>query len=139
MDATLRELNIRRSVKKFFVDNFTETPIRFDRIITAEATTDRWICVVLGGLRPHHVSQCTMEVHVFTTEDPEGIKCSKVRDSVMELLFPAHIPLYDTHQTPWKNVGGLFIDFLPQSDTTFNRDQSRMTSVTVFLKWGTVW
>ncbi len=143
LDPTVKELNIRRSVKKFFVDNITEYPLYFDRIITSDPgvkdSDGAWISIALGGINNRHVSQCTLSLYTFTIKDPEGIKNAQVRDKIIEVMFPGFIDLYDTDSHPWKKIGAMKIQFLPQEDTSFARDQSRMSAVTCFLKWGTVW
>ncbi len=142
MDATLKETNLRRSLKKFFIDGLPDVHIRFDRIITAamlDESPKQWIHVGLRRLRINQVSEAEIPVVLFSQLDEEGIELSLLRDRVLELLYPGLIDLYDTFQNPWVKVGGFFVTIMPQLGTTYNPDQSKSITLPLILKWGAVW
>jgi hypothetical protein len=141
MDATLKEINIWRSVKKFFSDGISEVPVYFDRIITAPSADapERWVNVIVEDLAPNQVSSAIMNVYMFSKNDHEGDKLAQLRDTVLELLFPGSIDLYDTTGDSWVKVGGMVIRVDGQSKAMQAPDGSKMSYITTTLKWGAVW
>ncbi len=142
MDATLKETNIKRSIKKFFVDGLTEIPVYFDREITSaqiEKGPKKWVTIYLEGLTPRHVSEAQLFVYLFVKGDPEGDELTELRDTVFELLESGTISLYDTYKEPWEKVGGLFVVPLTPSRVAYHSDQSKMIVLNHVIRWGTVW
>ena len=139
MDATNKETNVRRSIKKFFFEGIADVPIYFDRSFTANAPSDQWISVILQALRPRAVSIMSMPIYLNTTNDIEGDKLSMLRDKVVELLEPGRLDLFDTFQTPWVKVNGIQLVIESQSRLRFGPDQSKTCWIMTTLRWGAKW
>ena len=143
MDPTLREVNIWKSVKKFFVDGLEGSGIipYFDRIISrpSKEAPDKWVNVLVENPNPAHVSSATMTVFCFSREDHEGDDLAQVRDKVLELLYPKFVDLYDASTDPWTKVGGMMVTVSQQSNTVYNPDNSKMLYIQTTLRWGAVW
>ena len=142
MDATLKEVNIRKSIKKFFVDGLPNIKVFFDRELNTAwfpSGPAQWVTVYLQGLRPGHVSNAYMPVYIFTKQDREGELISELRDTVFELLEPGSIPLYNTSVSPWIKIGGLMLTNMSQSGIIYHEDQSKVVVMHNTLKWGAVW
>ena len=139
MDESLKEANIWRSVRKYFIDNLnSKVPVYFDRIVTAssDSASDQWVNIMIEALTPAHVSNAVMTLFLFSKQDREGIELAELRDTVLELLYPGSIDLYDAD---WNKVGALSVFIDSQSGTNYNPDQSKMLYIQCGLKWGTVW
>ncbi len=142
MDATLKEVNIKRSIKKFFIDGFPNISVYFERQITSsqmDKGPSKWINILLEGLTPRHVSEAQLFIYAFTRNDVEGENISELRDSILELLESGRIPLYDTYQSPWEHIGGLFVIQYAPGNLIYNPDQSKLLTLNHIIKWGTVW
>jgi len=142
MDATLKEVNIRRSIKKFFIDADLSIPVYFDRIITGteyEQLPKTYINVTLQGLYPASVSEAYMYIYLTSKYDFEGDELAATRDIVIELLEPGKIDLYDTYTVPWTKAGGMCVFLSGQSRIAYNADQSKSVWIPSVLKWGAVW
>lgn len=144
MDATLKEVNIWNSIKKFFIDGLDGTGITpyFDRIMTNNSTTDgptRWVNIMVENLVPAHVSNANLTAFCFTKEDHEGDELSHVRDEIVGLFYGGSIDLYDTSVTPWTKIGGMIVVMKGQSKTIYNPDKSKLVYVQTLIKWGSVW
>lgn len=139
MDPTNKETNIRRSIKKFFVDGITTTPVFFDRSFTMNPQSDEWLNIILEAIRPRDVSIASMLIYLNTANDLEVDKLSLLRDTVVELLEPGRVDLYDTFVTPWVKVGGMQLIIESQSRMRYTPDQSKMCWIRTTLRWGAVW
>lgn len=141
MDPTLKETNIWKSVKKFFWDGLSDSEnIFFDRILTApQNTPDRWICVLIEQLYPRTVSTALMQIYMFSKNDDEGDNIRMLRDTIIDLLYPEYIALYDTEKSPWEIIGGILITIEPQSKIIYNPDKTKMIHMSHRLRWGAKW
>ncbi len=142
LHPTLSQTNIWRSVKKFFLDGLDSSiEVYFDRILTAPRsdTPDQWVSVLLYEIEPKVVSEAFMPIYMFSKNDPEGDKLYLLRDSILELLYPGYIDLYDTTVDPWEKFGGITIILKPQGKVTYNPDKTKMISFLPMLKWGAKW
>lgn len=142
MDATLKETNIWKSIKKFWLDGIdtTVTPVYFDRIVTtAQKEENQWICVDTEDVLPAHVSSALMNVYMFSKEDKEGDQLIALRDTILELLYDGRISLYDTSVSPWNKVGGMMLYIINQSGIGRTDNKVKMRYMEILLKWGAVW
>lgn len=142
MDATLKETNIVRSIKKFWIDNFTYAPVYFERRLASamkKDEIDQWVNVLLYGITPAHVSEIDMNIYMFTKYDSEGDEIVQLRDEVVKLLYPAKIDIFDTEKDLWEKIGGFHIRIDNQSQVIYNPDQSKMVAIMTTLRWGAVW
>jgi hypothetical protein len=140
LDVTLRETDIWRSIKKFWIDGIPNTKVYFNEfVVTPKTELDKWICVDIEGLRPAHVSNLTMTVFMFTKSDIEGDDLAALRDQIMELLFPGRITLYNTTTTPWTAAGGIIVDIVFQSVVSKTVSKADMKYIETILRWASVW
>lgn len=143
MDATLRETNLWRSIKKLFVDGLESTEIvpYFDRIVSnpTKDAPNKWINVMIENPNPAHVSEATMTVFCFSKEDHEGDELAQIRDEIIRLFYPKFIDLYDTSTDPWTKIGGMLVVVNDQSGTIFTQNNSKMLYIQTTLRWGAVW
>ena len=144
LDATLKETNIWRSIKKFFIENTgsgsPSYPVYFDRVIVAGNFTDeQWINVTVENVIPNYVSHAVMTIYLCSRFDREGDELACMRDFVLQYLYSGYIDLYDTTTDPWKKIGAMKLFIKEQSDTLYNPDRSKMIYFLCLLKWGAVW
>lgn len=141
MDATLKEVNIRRSVKKFFLDGLPNHNVNFERVITpGDSTVVKWMNISIENLRPAVVSNAILTIHMFTTHDYEGNDLAEMRDEVVELLEPGFIPLYDTQGSPsWQEIGAISLFFNAQSKASYAPNNAKMLYIQNVMKWASVW
>ena len=143
MDSTLKETNLWRSVKKFFVDGLESTDITpyFDRVVQRQSSDlpSKRINVLIENPVPGHVSDASMTIFCFSAEDREGDELAEIRDEVIGLLYPGVIDLYETSNDPWTKVGGIKVIVNGQSNTIYNPDNTKMMYIQTTLKWGAVW
>lgn len=143
MDPTLKETNVWRSIKKFFVDGLDTTGIipYFDRVLhrPTKDAPEKWVNILVENIIPHHVSDASMTIFCFSKEDREGDELSEVRDEIINLLYAGFIDFYDTSKDPWEKIGGMKVTVTGQSNTIYNPDQSKMLYIQTTIKWGAVW
>ena len=138
MDATLKELNLWKSIKKFWIDGLS-VPVYFDQIFVTDRVEDRWIGIAVANLRPAHVHEASMRVYIFSKEDVEGNKLVGLRDDVLELLEPGRINLYDVSLDPWEKIGGILVSVDSQTVPSGVPGGGRIKTIQTTLKWGAVW
>src|SRR6056297_2247734 len=109
MDATLKELNLWKSIKKFWIDGLSPTAVYFDRIFESDRTDDQWVSVIVDGLRPAHVHIASMRIYLVSKYDAEGDDLVNLRDTVFAMLEPGRIDLYDVSLDPWEKIGGILV------------------------------
>ncbi len=143
MDATLKETNVWRSIKKFFVDGLNGTDITpfFERpfVRSSSNAPNKWVTILVENIVPHHVTDGNLTVFCFSKQDNEGDELVYIRDEIVSLLYPGHINLYDTSKDPWVKIGGMKVFITGESNNTYNPDQSKMVYIQAVLKWGAVW
>lgn len=143
MDASLKETNVWKSIKKFFVDGLNGTDITpyFERpfVRSTDNAPDKWVTILLENIVPHHVTDANLTVFCFSKQDHEGDELVYIRDTIIDLLYPGTIDFYDTSVDPWVKIGGMSVFVVGQSDNTHNPDQSKMRYIQNVLKWGAVW
>ena len=142
MDATLKEVNLKKSIKKFFVDGLPGRELNFDKILTPDivsSETIQWVSVLLEGGNLDTVSEMTMSVYLFTRKDKEGFDLSAFSDEVIEnLLYDGTMDLFNTAVTPWAKIGGVDLHILDNTSGDAP-DNTKMKSIQVLLKWTAKW
>lgn len=140
IDPTLMETNLRRSIKKFFLDGIMSgesIPVWFDRTVSPPDTeTDRWVNVKLQTTMPRTVSVGSVDVYMFSKNDLEGDQLADLRDKVLNLLYPRNIDLYDGS---WNKIGGIQVTIEEVGPQRYNPDGSKMSSMGLTLRWGAKW
>lgn len=143
MDATLKEVNLKRSLKKFFVDGLPSRTPNFDKIQMPEATDPSitsWMSILLEGGNLDTVSEVTMTIFLFTRKDKDGMDLSAFGDEIVELIHdPGGFILYDTSVQPWTEKGGVQIHIVDQANSDSTPDGTKMKWIQTLLKWTAKW
>lgn len=136
---TISEANIRRSLKKHFVDNLEtaeNVTVMFDRLYQDPGNnTTKWICVRTRNPIMNHVSSIDMIIHLFTKKDKEGDLLAELRDLVFDYMINP-IPLYDAN---WDIVVYMKVFHESESETTYLPDNGKMKYMIFSLKWGAIY
>jgi len=140
MDETLKEANLKRSVKKFFWDTFytgESIQVYFDRLNLPpeNGSINQWISVRMKDLIVDQVSSVDLLVHLFTKRDWEGDQLAALRDTVFNCL-QGGIEFYDAD---WTQLGGLKVYHDHETETMNLPDGIKMKTLTLNLKWGAVY
>jgi hypothetical protein len=151
LDPTVREANLRDSVKKYFVDNLLTTEnvqVMFDRGLSTPKVqgtdVDRWVAITFGTIEIGTLSSAILTIFCCSKMDSEGFKLAQLRDKVMGYLVDgtksdglARITLYRSHPTDaWVNIGGIIIIVESESPNMEADDGSKIKAITVTLRWG---
>ena len=142
MEITLSETNIWRSIKKFWYDQLDGVvSIFFDRVITKSQKADlsQWVTIFIEGVIPGHVSDASMTIYMFSTQDSEGDNLAELRDTIFDLLTPGYIDFYDTSTVPWVKAGAFLVYIRNESRIFYNPDRTKMKYLTCDLKWPSIW
>ena len=151
IDATVRESNIRDSIKKYFVDGLYTTEgveLLFDKLLSSPKVqgveVDKWYAIMIGELDLGTLSEITLDIYCCTKKDSEGFKLAQLRDKVMNYLIDAdqtdgkaRITLYRSSATEsWTNIGGMMVQIDSESPQMEAEDNSKFKIITVRLQWG---
>lgn len=142
MDATNKQQNLVRSIKKLLVDNLEPLGIEvsFDRVLTQpdlqSSKTTQWVSVIFGEtFTGIPVVRSILYIHCLTRQDADNARLVAVVDSVRNLFEDGYVPIYDTEKTPWT----IITNALPSvSLSTVNdlADQTKHREITVELTYG---
>lgn len=151
IDATIRESNIRDSIKKYFVDNlYTNEGIEllFDKFLSTPKVQgneiDKWYAIMIGSIDLGTLSEVDVEVICCTRKDSEGFKLAQLRDKVMNYLIDtdktdgmARITLYKSSATDaWTNIGGMVVQIDSESPQMEAEDNTKFKSIFIRIRWG---
>ena len=114
IDKTLSEATIRRSIRKFFVDNLhnDDHPVSFEVDFKEPVTStgdqaNRWINIHFGSPRyTGNSARYRFDIYLLIRGDNDGQGMAELRDEVVELLVDydksdgdRRLPLYDANFT----------------------------------------
>jgi len=154
VDATAKEINIKRSLKKFFLEGLMSTspilaPVYFDFLFDVPedihgTKVDKWVVFVLGELQFETLSTLTGYLYLFTRKDREGDEITRLTDTVYELFEDTQantgsyaIPLYDTEVTPWAEIGKLqAAQIIDVHGVQSGKDKTKFRTLNVTFRWG---
>lgn len=141
MDNTLKEVNIWKSIKKFWIDGLPDTQLYFGRVVTSPGseTINQWLCIQTSDLIPSQVSSAFMTAFMCSKEDPEFDYLAALRDDALSLLEEGRIDLYNTYTEPWEKIGGILLDVTFQANPIPIAGKAYMSYIETSLKWGAVW
>lgn len=148
LDPTLQETLLKRSVRKYFVDNIATAKgklVFFDRtyfipkVGTADATD--WFMFHFGKIDIDILSRCVLQIYCFSRKDADGELLSELVDIVKDVLFDhdatdglKKIPYYD-------GAGNIVTGIVPMVQTIFEEevgaDGTKFKVISVRLNWGT--
>ncbi len=143
---TLPELsklsNIKRSVKKFFIDNLTTTegfPVHFDIALSPnplDNETHRWIIVHYGTHDPKQLSSLQLTIYLLSRKDIEGDDLTEMYDTLQNYLYPGQLDIYNNI---WVKIGGAKVYARPNQGYNYTWDKTKIQKTFVEIKWGAVW
>ncbi len=151
IDATIRESNLRDSIKKYFVDALYTTEgidLLFDKFLSSPKVQgneiDKWYAIMIGEIDLGTLSEVQLDIFCCARKDAEGFKLAQLRDKVMNYLIDtsqtdgmARITLYKSSATEaWTNIGGMVVQILSESPQMDAEDNTKFKSITVSLRWG---
>lgn len=137
--GTISEANLRRSIKKHFIDYLYDTDsidVYFDRIFQSPTNNvTQWVCVrsKFSGLAS--VCEADLTPYLFTKQDKEGDLLAELRDKVLNYL-QGSIDLYDSN---WNVVGYMKVLYKDESEVSYLPDNGKMKFMVFTLKWGAVY
>jgi hypothetical protein len=150
MNPLSMETNVRGSLKKYFVDVFTDT-VTFDTSLAApdlrsqgKDVLKQWYNVDFGTFGREALSEYMFEVYCLSRQDPEGVELTKMSDVLVGLLVDSkmtdgmkRIPLYDVTMNPWMLVTNMVVqDIWDAPVTDIMEDETKLKIFSVKLRWG---
>lgn len=142
MDPWLQESNLRKSLKKYFVDNLQtieDINVYFDRVFQpTDNAVVQWICVVSRIVKIAQVCEGSLTVHMFTKRDREGDVIVALRDTVMDYLLES-FPFYDTDSSAWELLGRVQLYPVDETDIVYLIDNGKLKTLEFDMKWSAVY
>ena len=155
VDPSASEFFFRSSIKKYFIDTFTTlegVTVLFDKTILYENIRDKtvtqWLVVNFGQFNRDYLSSNILEINCCTRKDTEGVKLSKLTDIVVGHLTDANmtdatkrITLYnstDSDPSNWTEVGGMMVTHIREGIQQLTPDATKVKSIDIVLRWGSV-
>lgn len=148
MDATAKELNLKRSIRKFFIDALGSTEnVYFDYLYDTPVDESgnkvtSWMVILLETRNLNTLSNQSLDIHLFTTKDREGDRMSALIDTVYGILEDENmpdnnkrIPLYDTESSPWTLIGGIVPVKIIDGENSPAKDKTKYKLLKVDLRW----
>lgn len=138
LDATHSERYVKKSLIRYFVDSLEfekSVNLRFDASLEPIPTdSEQWAVIHFGALA---TIEPIAEIYCCTRNDPEGLKLSVLRDSVMDCLteFVSNIksiPIYNTDTQPWSVINYAVVKDTTESEQPLNApDGTKYRVITV--------
>ena len=152
LDPTARLINVKDSLKKYFVDNLARTEgkrLTFDKAmsvpkIQGSAPVEEWISIGLEETELETLSTQYITIHCCTRKDPEYDKLTKLVDLVMGYLSDTtqtdgmkRIPLYRSYPN-WTLLGAMLVYDIAISAEMESVDETKFRVLNVSLKWAAI-
>lgn len=145
--STASELNFRKSVKKYLVDNLSPVPVTFDKglkdPVLGGRSTKKWLSVLFGDIERGYLTEAWVQVYVLTRQDAEGDEQAGLSDSVLAVLSDRdqtdgfrRIPLYDASLDPWSEVGSIIVQEVLEGGSFVLADETKVKEISARLRWG---
>jgi len=148
MDASLKLINLRKSLVKFFKDSLITIEglsVVFDEwipeFVETDTSNDAWVSINFA--RPNFGRVSTIDVVIFirTRKDLEGWDNNRLYDKVMNYLVSSDsdrkvVTLYNTEVTPWVAIGGVSF-YLRSGD--MGEEEMDLTNISIInlqATWG---
>ena len=151
IDPTIREANIRDSLKKFFVDSLAINEgiqITFDKWLSTPkvqgAEVDKWVSILVGSIDLGTLSTIDVTIFCCTKMDSEGFKLAQLRDKVINYLIDTdmtdgmkRVILYRSSATEvWTNIGTMVVQIDSESPQTETNDGTKFKTIVCRFYWG---
>lgn len=146
-----RVTDFELSVRKYFVDTLEtieHLKLFFDWIedVPIDALGNKltqWVIIHFNDVDFGSVSECLVDINVFTRNDFENDLNNVLTDKVNNYILDENadggyhiIPYYNTKETPWVFNGGIipFIrNIFPVEDA---KDSTKIRTIHIMCKWG---
>lgn len=151
LDATVREANIRDSLKKYFYDRIKTAEgiaISFDKGLANPEVqgnkVDRWVAIAFGGMELDALAAFPFTIFCCTKNDAEGFKLAQLRDKVAGYLIDynmtdglARIPIYRSSATEaWTVAETGVVQIEAETSPPEAEDGTKFKILDVRLRWG---
>jgi len=148
MDASLKLINLRKSLVKFFKDSLITIEglsVVFDEwipeFIETDTSNDSWISINFARPNFGRVSMIDVVIFIRTRKDLEGWDNNRLYDKVMNYLVSSDsdrkvVTLYNTEVTPWVVIGGVSF-YLRSGD--MGEEEMDLTNISIInlqATWG---
>lgn len=137
LDPTASDLNVRKSLMKFFLDTLefeANLKVVFDAPLDAVTDEDEWITIKFGPLDDSPIAT----VFCCSRRDPEALRLSALVDTVMGRLRDysrddgtRRIDIYRVDTHPWQKINALFVRNVAKSDDLPGPDGGKYKALTV--------
>lgn len=146
LSPTASELNLRYSIRKFFVDGIQTAlgiTVFFDKSMSSQIQEglDKWIQVDIGPMDLQN-NNVELDIYCCTRKDPLGDNLATVRDSVMGLITDntqtdqyRRVPLYVSGD-PNTVIETAIIPSIKEGGQLESPDQTKFKLMTLQLWWG---
>jgi len=154
LNGTIREANVRDSIKKFMVDNIYTTEgihITFDKSMSDPPTVqgkvvNRWVVVNWGPMVREPFASISIDVICATRKDNEGFKLAQLTDTVVGYLSDSEttdglkrIILYRSRAVgAWDTLGSMLVHSIEDSGQIDAPDGTKYRILTVVLVWAAI-
>lgn len=146
LDQTAKIANVRKSFKKFMVDNLNRIEgfwIMFDKDLSPAKNSqgdplDKWISVNYLTSDPGNIASQMIRLFCCSRKDAEGVYLDAVRDTLMGYLRssgggPGRVDLYNSSMT---KIGSMMVYIDSESGEFEAEDGTKFWPINITLKWG---
>lgn len=145
LDETAKEVNLRGSVKKYFVDEvYPSYELTFDNALNVPKiqgiAIKQWVTVLFGESEVDHLGYYVLDIYLCTRQDPEGYNLSVLADFMRNKLTDSsgsdgakRIDLYNVGS--WTKIGGLVVQEIIESQEMDAPDMTKFKVFTCRLRW----
>ncbi len=150
LDPTARESNFKDSIKKYFVENLTDTEklhLSFDKSLSLPylqgVSQQKWVMINWGPFLRGDLSEASIDILCGARQDNEGFLLAQLGDKVIGYLSDEdttdgmkRIPFYRSYPNKaWTVLGALLVWEVIESGTLEAPDESKYKIITVKFKF----
>ena len=148
MDATLKLVNFKRSITKFFRDSLETGEglvIYFNKWIPSLQESSKvagsWISINIANINMGRVSTADIVIIIRTESDLEGFDSARIYDKIMKYITSDEgekrvIEFYNTESNPWEVVGGIQLNLREGETGVEEIDYTHISVINVQAMWG---
>jgi hypothetical protein len=152
MNGLAKETNVKKSLKKFFVDTLGSANVTFDVSLAAPDirkqgadSVKQWYNIAFGQFGRQAMSEYQFQIFCLSRQDSEGIKLAEMSDLIISLLVDSdktdgmrRIPLYEVGSFPWVQISSMVVQEIDdQTELEFKDTETKFKILLVKLRWGT--
>lgn len=147
LHPTASQLNLEKSLTKFFIDNLVTTEgvhVEFDKGFTVPGKSiESWCYINFENLAMDDLSELVIQIVLGTVRDTNGVELATLRDIVMSYLSDStssdglrRIPFYNV--SDWSTIGGLVFFLMSETGKTIASNEAKYKIINCRVRWGTV-